>query len=92
MSKLIFRSKDRFEPDGLIEIVVWELDTPLHPCTHCYKYRLYFGMAGASVVRYDNERGKGDHVHYGETEQPYAFTTLEQLLKDFLRDTKEVKP
>ncbi len=27
--------------------------------------------------------GKGDHFHRGETEAPYAFTSLEQLLADF---------
>jgi len=40
-------------------------------------------------VRYDNERGKGDHRHLGEREEDYNFTTLEQLLADFERDVKE---
>ena len=35
------------------------------------------------VLRYDNEAGKGDHKHLGETEVPYNFTTLEQLVADF---------
>jgi Family of unknown function (DUF6516) len=37
-------------------------------------------------VRYDNERGKGDHRHIGEQEEDYVFTTLESLLEDFQRD------
>lgn len=28
----------------------------------------------------------GDHVHYGEREERYAFTTLETLLEDFQAD------
>jgi len=39
-----------------------------------------------SRVRYDNERGKGDHRHLAGREDDYAFTTVEQLLADFRRD------
>jgi hypothetical protein len=49
----------------------------LTPSTHSYKYRLYYGAAGACRVRYDNERGKGDHRHLGEREDDYNFTTLQ---------------
>ncbi|MCZ7564698.1 MAG: DUF6516 family protein [Burkholderiales bacterium] len=39
-------------------------------------------------MRYDNETGKGEHRHVGpdEAEQPYAFTTVERLLEDFLAE------
>jgi hypothetical protein len=37
-------------------------------------------------VRYDNERGKGDHRHFGEEESGYVFTSVDQLLDDFERD------
>jgi hypothetical protein len=68
-------------------VVVWSLSEPLAPSTHLYKYRLYFGGAdGSSRVRYDNERGKGDHRHIGDKEEGYLFTTIEQLLDDFERD------
>ena len=40
-------------------------------------------------MRYDNERGKGDHRHVREREEDYNFTTLEQLLLDFERDVTE---
>jgi hypothetical protein len=33
---------------------------PVNGCLHHYKYRLYCGQNGATVVRYDNESGKGD--------------------------------
>ena len=58
----------------------------LPPSTHGYKYRLYYGAAGVCRVRYDNERGKGDHRHRGEREENYAFTTLDRLLADFEHD------
>lgn len=38
------------------------------------------------LVGYDNERGKGDHRHRREIEEPYRFTTIEQLMSDFLAD------
>lgn len=40
---------------------------------------------------YDNERGKGDHRHYGDLEEPYAFTTVEQLVADFEADVARLK-
>lgn len=82
----IARAKEIHDDGGIIEIAVWELDAPLLPCAHRYKYRLFFGTAGACRVRYDNERGKGDHRHIGEREEAYAFVTLEGLLADFERD------
>jgi hypothetical protein len=47
---------------------------------------LFFGIPGQDYVRYDNERGKGDHRHVGGQESPYAFRSIEQLLDDFERD------
>lgn len=71
-----------------MEVVVWELPHPITPCAHCYKYRLYYGSLGTTRVRYDNERGKGDHRHIGEVEEHYHFTSLAQLLDDFRRDVE----
>lgn len=78
-----------FRDDGsIIEIVIWELPEPLPPSTHRYKYRLFYGAAGSSRIRYDNEQGKGDHRHIAEREEDYVFTTLEQLLEDFRFDVE----
>lgn len=43
------------------------------------------------MVRYDNERGKGDHRHIGDDETPYRFTDLAALLADFRRDVEDWK-
>jgi hypothetical protein len=45
-----------------------------------------------SRVRYDNERGKGDHRPIDEAETPYTFITVEQLLDDFERDVAHWRP
>jgi hypothetical protein len=40
-------------------------------------------------VRYDNERGKGDHRHIGGKEEPYVFSSIDRLLDDFERDIRD---
>jgi hypothetical protein len=57
-------------------------------CTRC---RLSCSLAPRkfeTTVRYDNERGKGDHRHLGEDEHGYVFTSVEQLLEDFRSDVE----
>lgn len=83
---LLARTKDVRDDGSIVEVVVWELSEPFPLSTHPFKYRLYYGADGVSRVRYDNERGKGDHRHIGEKEEDYTFTTIDQLLDDFERD------
>ena len=82
------RVKELRDDGAIVEIVIWELPKPLLPCAHRFKYRLYFGASGVSRVRYDNERGKGDHRHIGDQEFDYAFTSIESLLEDFRADVE----
>ena len=84
----IARAKEVRDDGSIVEIVIWELSEPLQPCTHHYKYRLYFGANGVSRVRYDNERGKGDHRHIENAEFDYVFISVEQLLEDFRVDVE----
>jgi hypothetical protein len=83
---LLARTKEFRDDGSIVEIVVWELTEPLPPSIHRYKYRLFYGAAGVSRVRYDNERGKGDHRHIDERESEYTFVTIERLLEDFEHD------
>lgn len=86
---LLAQAKEVRDDGTIVEIVVWALDAPLPPCAHRYKYRLFYGRSGECFVRYDNERGKGDHRHAGDKESAYDFTTLEALLDDFERDVTD---
>ncbi|MDR3515548.1 MAG: DUF6516 family protein [Azospirillaceae bacterium] len=54
------------------------------------KYSLFYGYPGKRLVGYDNERGNGDHRHTEGREQPYAFTTVEALIADFVADVKKI--
>ena len=84
----IVKAKEIRDDSSKVEIVVWRIAQPLHPCTHLYKYRLYFGESGQCRVRYDNERGKGDHPHVNDVEAPYIFISINQLLSDFQHDVE----
>jgi Family of unknown function (DUF6516) len=85
---LLARAKEVRDDGSIVEIIVWELPARLPTSTHRYKYRLFFGASGVSRVRYDNERGKGDHRHVGDQECEYKFSSVEQLLADFQSDVE----
>lgn len=75
----------------IIEAVIWHLSEALSGSSHPYKYRLFYGSEdGECLVRYDNERGKGDHRHVGDTEEPYLFTTLQRLVENFEADCERM--
>ena len=75
-----------FAENAFAELVLWHLSQPSAGSTHRYKYRLAYVVDGVSVLRYDNEAGKGDHRHYGGAEKRYSFSTPEKLVADFQRD------
>ena len=73
---------------AFVEIVVWRLPRPVPGSRHRFKYRLALVVDEECVLRYDNEAGKGDHKHVGETQENYAFTTTDALLEDFWREVE----
>ena len=86
---LLHRERLDFDDGSVVEMVLWRVPEPVVGSGHPYKYRLYFGRGGVRLVGYDNERGKGDHRHRREIEEPYRFKTVEQLMSDFLTDVAE---
>lgn len=85
---LIERRKETW-PSGLtVEVVIWAVAPPVAGSSHGYKYRLYAGRNGRTLVRYDNEAGKGDHKHVGPDEHAadYTFVSVPRLIRDFLAD------
>jgi hypothetical protein len=76
--------------DGaIVELIGWRLPRASPDRPHGYKYRLYFGRHGESLVRYDNETGKGDHRHVGGKEGPYRFISVAKLRQDFEADMQK---
>ncbi len=72
--------------DAFAEVAVWRVPTPVPPTEHRFKYRLAYVVKGECVVRYDNERNKEDHLHFGAEEFVYIFSTPDQLMADFNLD------
>ncbi len=78
------------EADGsIIQFVIWKVPTPVLPTEHGFKYRLVYIKNGERVVGFDNERGKGDHMHLDGGEYPYQFQTIDQLIEDFLSEVEK---
>ena len=82
----IFRRRIVYTEISFAEIVLWKVPIPLSGSTHSYKYRLSYIVNGICVLRYDNEAGKGDHRHFGKTEEVYRFDRPEVLISDFQQD------
>jgi Family of unknown function (DUF6516) len=88
---LILREKFVMPDGAIIEIVIWKLPKAAPDRPHSLKYRLFFGSpTGECLVRYDNETGKGDHIHYGIEEIEYKFKSVQKLRADFWHDVKRI--
>jgi hypothetical protein len=74
--------------DEIVEIKIWRVpkskDRP-----YGVKYSIAYIKGGKRLIGYDNSEGKGDHRHVGDEEQPYQFTTIWNLLRDFRNDLKK---
>lgn len=79
---------DRF--GNTAEIKIWIVPASAHH-PDGVKYSLVYVVDGARAVGFDNERGKGDHCHLNAQETPYVFSTIGNLLKDFLQAIHEWK-
>jgi hypothetical protein len=69
--------------DRFVDLVIWQVPASVRGSLHRYKYRLAFVVNEVCVLRFDNEAGKGDHLHMGEREEPYKFVSLDRLVEDF---------
>ena len=76
--------------DEIVEIKIWQVpkskNTP-----HGVKYSIAYVKRGKRLVGYDNAEGKGDHRHYRDKEEPYKFNSMQDLLRDFKRDLRELR-
>ena len=89
-AELIQQRRYALGDDRFADVSIWRLAAPLPPSTHGFKYRLALVANGVCLLRYDNERSKGDHKHLGEQEVPYTFIGLDQLVDDFWADVDRV--
>ncbi len=91
-ARLPFREKHILPDHSIVEMVISQLPRRSRERPSGLKYSLYYGLAdGTSVVRYDNESGKGDHRHCGTGEETYTFSNVERLVEDFLADVARAR-
>jgi hypothetical protein len=90
---LILDEKKTYADGAILQLVAWRL--PGTACvrgsTHGFKYRLFYGVPGTRLLSYDNEAGKGDHVHRGTTEAPYTFVSVRELVRVFLDEVRVMR-
>jgi Family of unknown function (DUF6516) len=80
---LLLRERLALSQRAFVELVVWQLPAPIPGSEHRFKYRLAYIANRRCVIRFDNEAGKGDHMHVDDSQLPCEFVSLEQVLDDF---------
>jgi hypothetical protein len=85
-AELLLHQRQQLDSKSFVELRIWRVPQPVRASSHQYKYSLAYVVESQCVLRYDNEAGKGDHVHRAEEGRPYEFTTPEKLLSDFWSD------
>jgi hypothetical protein len=87
---LLEKSRTVIGGSAFFEVVLWHVPQPVPGSSHPFKYRLALVVNGECLLRYDNERGKGDHRHIGEREEALEFTSLEALFDAFQADMERI--
>lgn len=92
MPAILFKKFTRYLGENeFIQVLIWEVDPAVSGSKHGYKYSMAYIFSGVCVMRYDNERGKGDHKHIGVREIGTRFTSIDQLFADFLGDVETIR-
>jgi hypothetical protein len=90
-ARLLLHERHVLDDRSFVEMMIWRLPRTLPGSAHQFKYRLAYVVGGVCVLRFDNEAGKGDHRHVGETETAYSFSTLDRLIDDFWQQVEEMR-
>eukprot|EP01037_Dinobryon_pediforme_P017863 gene17863-18092_t len=83
---LLFRNKRYYDDGGIVELKIWRVKTSVPGSQQDLKYSLFYGREGERLVGYNNEAGKVDHRHYGDQEEAYTFSNVDQLVADVFAD------
>lgn len=83
--------KTDIDDNSFTVIRILAVDPSIVGSHHGYKYSLAYVVNGVCVLRYDNERGKGDHKHIGDIEIPVKFVDIRTLIDEFSADVKMLR-
>lgn len=84
----LFSRRIDYDDGAILQMRIVVVPTPVRGSAHSLKYSLFYGRAGERNLADDNAAGKGDHIHRGNLETRYIFTTVEQLVADFLSEVR----
>lgn len=71
---------------ALAELKVWDVGASAHyPDGTKFSLFLVDPVSGEVILGMDNHKPKGPHLHIGDREEPYVFTTVDSLIEDFWR-------
>jgi hypothetical protein len=86
-----FHRKVQLREDLLLEVVIREVPEA-GDYLEGIRYRCYLGNPESKevIILYDIHPGKPHHRHVRGREEPYTFTTPEQLWRDFVADIERV--
>ncbi|HEY3983586.1 toxin-antitoxin system TumE family protein [Cedecea sp.] len=91
-AQLLIKKRDVFPGENaFISITVWAVDPSIRASNHGYKYSMAYVSNDVCVMRYDNEAGKGDHKHIGDSEYPVTFSDLADLFEQFYADVNAIR-
>jgi hypothetical protein len=88
-AKEILHTKE-VKGDEIVEIKILQVPISADK-TFGIKYSIVYVKGGKRLLGYDNAERKGNHRHYREKEEPYHFTKIANLIKDFKRDIKKIR-
>lgn len=89
MAYLLSKSREYIGPGQFIEIGVSEVpESRAFP--EGVKYSMSFVRNGKCILRYDNERTKGGHMHFMDIESTIDFTSINKIKEEFKERAKKL--
>jgi len=82
-ARLLLRERRIIAEDRFAEIVIWRLPRPAEGSAHRFKYRMALGSIRFACFALTTKPARAITSISVETEVPYNFTKLEQLVADF---------
>lgn len=90
-ARLSSHEKFVYSDGAIVEIKIWIVPKTART-PEGYKYSLvYIDNFGKRLLGNDNAEWKGCHKHIGYREEPYGFTTIENLSDQFLKEIEEIR-
>ncbi len=88
-AELLLDDRHVLSDRAFAQVKAWRVPAPVRGSHHRLRYSFAFVVDGECVLRFDNEPGKGDHMHMDGIETPLEFDDLNGLQADFWKEVDE---